>query len=57
MKHQEKPRDYDAQYVDIKINKRHARDMFGTGEEANIMINTEATRLELTYVQITPNLR
>ncbi|KAH0714291.1 hypothetical protein KY284_007196 [Solanum tuberosum] len=48
-KQPEKPRGYDAQYVDLMINGRHVCAMVDTGAEVNIMTKTVATRLRLSY--------
>lgn len=48
-KQSKKSKEYNIQYVDIKINGRPTRAMVDTGAEANLMTKTVTTKLGLSY--------
>uniref|UniRef100_A0A0V0GXS3 Putative ovule protein n=1 Tax=Solanum chacoense TaxID=4108 RepID=A0A0V0GXS3_SOLCH len=48
-KQSKKSKEYNIQYVDIKINGRPTRAMVDTGAEANVMTKTATTKLGLSY--------
>ncbi|XP_049397342.1 protein DNA-DAMAGE INDUCIBLE 1-like [Solanum stenotomum] len=56
-KQPEKPRGYDAQYVDLKINGKPACALVDTGAEVNLMTKKAATRLGLSYSSSNAQLR